>query len=88
MTAWVEIFGLSAKARQHLEKAVKLAPDYPDNFISLYESYIAWGERDKVAEKIAKARNALEAARQRLTGAFWELSWHDWDNRMKAIESH
>src|SRR5204863_6138936 len=40
---WPTSIGNHSKARQHLMRAVQLAPDYPDNHLCLLEGYIKLG---------------------------------------------
>lgn len=84
---WPVSLGDRTKARQHLEKAAQLAPNYPDNQISLLESYLAWGNKDTVQTQILTVQPKLDTARAELNGALWNLSWHDWDHRWKRLQS-
>ncbi len=84
---WPLSLGSRTKARQHLEKAVKLAPTYPDNVISLLESYLEWGDRQAVQTRMDAATKVLATARTVFTGKAWELSWYDWNHRWAAIQA-
>ena len=42
---WPISIGSKQKSKYHLEQAVKLAPEFPDNQIFLIESYLQWGEK-------------------------------------------
>ncbi len=81
---WPVSIGSKYKARPHAEKAVQLAPGFPENQLDLVESYLKWG--DPAAAK--KQLNALDAiwpaARTNFTGAKWEQSWDDWSQRRAA----
>src|SRR5882672_5305593 len=37
--------GSRRKARQHLQRAAELAPQYPENRLNLIEAYLKWGDR-------------------------------------------
>ena len=55
---WPISIGSQRKAREWLEPAVKLAPDYPENHLNLAETCLRWKERD-AAERELKALDAL-----------------------------
>jgi len=84
---WPISIGSKTKARHHLEQAVKLAPEFPDNQIFLIESYLKWSEKKLAEEQYKKALPLIESARAVFHGKEWEASWDDWNNRLKKIES-
>jgi tetratricopeptide (TPR) repeat protein len=73
--------GNNTKARAHLERAVKLAPDYPANRLNLLEAYIDWEDAKGVAAQLTALRQLLPKARQQFTGDNWATSWLEWDKR-------
>lgn len=84
---WPTSIGNRSKARQHLMRAVQLAPDYPDNHLSLIEYYVKTGD-DSGAQREAKTYfELLPKARERFTGEEWASSWADWDARWQKVES-
>ena len=56
---WPVSIGSRHKAREWLERAVKLAPDYPENHLNLVESRLQWKDRDRREQRIENARCAL-----------------------------
>jgi tetratricopeptide (TPR) repeat protein len=84
---WPISVGNRGKARQYLTKAVELSPEYPDNWISLIEAYLAWGERERARKHLEAAEEHLKPARKRFTGVEWKASWEDWDKRLETIRS-
>lgn len=84
---WPTSIGSRAKARQHLQKALELRPDYPGNRLSLFEAYAKWGEKKVVQEQARATEDFLKTARVRLTGEEWALDWQDWDNRWQTIKT-
>lgn len=82
---WPTSIGDRGLARRHLEKAVALAPDYPDNHLSLLEALL----RAKDAAAATAALTALESAwpraRATLTGPGWSDAWTDWEARRQAL---
>lgn len=84
---WPTSVGSRSKAREHLQKAVELCPEYPGNRLSLFEAYAKWGEKKAVQEQIKATEEFLKAARQNLTGESWALDWRDWDQRWQKIKA-
>jgi tetratricopeptide (TPR) repeat protein len=82
---WPASIGSRSKAKQQLLKAIELVPDYPDNQISLIESYIQWGELKNARGAISNAESPLRQARLKLMGERWRESWRDWDQRWERI---
>jgi len=82
---WPASLGSRSKAKQHLAKAVQLAPEYPGNHISLIESFVAWGDLNAARAAVSQAEPYLRAARLELTGDRWKESWRDWDQSWERI---
>jgi len=85
---WPTSIGNKNKARRHLERAVTLAPDYPDNRLSLAEALWHWHEKEGTQSQLEALDASWEAARTRLTGPNWEASWKDWETRRRALAKH
>ena len=51
--------GSRTRAREHLKRAVELAPQYPENRLNLIEAYLKWGERTGAYRELAGARSSL-----------------------------
>lgn len=83
---WPASIGSRTNARKHLDRAVELAPDYPDNRLSRLEALVKWGDRKSLQRDFKAADEALSRARKELSGEEWEQSWEDWDRRWKKIE--
>jgi tetratricopeptide (TPR) repeat protein len=82
---WPASIGNRSKAKQYLLKATELVPDYPDNQISLVESYLEWGELRNARTAVADAEPNLRQARLKLMGERWRSSWRFWDQRWEKI---
>ncbi len=82
---WPTSIGSRSKARLHLEKAVALSPDYPDNRLSLLEAYLKWGDKEGIQKERLKLEALLPKARAKLVGEAWEASWVDWNQRWQKI---
>ena len=83
---WPTSIGSRTKARRHLERAVTLSPDFPDNRLSLLEAYLKWGDQTGIQRELLKLEELLPQARRQLVGELWELSWIDWNQRWKKIK--
>ncbi len=77
--------GDQSKARTHLESALAVSPDFPENRLNLIEAYVKWG--DKVAAR--RLLDAFEAdlpdARTKFSGPAWTGSWLDWRQRLVKL---
>jgi tetratricopeptide (TPR) repeat protein len=82
---WPASIGSKKKARQHLERAVQLHPEFPDNQLALLESFEQWDERESFDRQLKATEEAFTAAKKKFTGPDWELSWADWNKRLAEI---
>jgi hypothetical protein len=82
---WPASIGSKRKARNFLERAVKLAPDYPENHLNLAESYLQWRENDAARLKLNALDSLWPKAQTNFTGEKWEQSWSDWSTRRDAV---
>jgi hypothetical protein len=78
--------GSSAKAQQHLLRAVQLNPEYPENHLNLIETDLKH-KPAAVAAEYEKLRAILPAARKQFSGPQWVSSWEDWDPRLQKIQT-
>lgn len=78
---WPLSLGSRAKARQHLQQALKLAPDYPENALNLIEAELQWADRASAARDLKALDELWPKAREKFAGEHWESSWVDWDKR-------
>jgi tetratricopeptide (TPR) repeat protein len=74
--------GSRTKARQHLEKAVELAPELPENHLNLIEAYLKWSDQAGAVRQLRDLEKLLPDARKQFTGDEWALTWPDWENRL------
>lgn len=82
---WPLSIGSRHKAREWLDLAEKLAPDYPENHLNLAEAFLRWHDRTG-ADRELKALDALwPIARTHLAGPDWEPSWADWSARREVV---
>jgi tetratricopeptide (TPR) repeat protein len=78
--------GSSVKAEQHLQHAIELDPEYPENHLNLIETDLKH-KPEAVAAEYEKLRAILPAARKQFAGPQWQSAWEDWDPRQKKIQS-
>ena len=82
---WPTSVGNRSKAREHLEHAVQIAPDFPDNHITLAEAYAKWGEARNLQRELNSLDQLLVRAKARFTGTAWQASWEDWEARIDKL---
>lgn len=78
--------GSKTKARENMEKALELAPNYPDNYLTFMEALLNWKERETLATKMTAYAELLPKAKKEFGGKEWEWEWTDWDKRWVALE--
>jgi len=83
---WPFSIGSRRKAREWLERAVKLAPDYPENRLNLAESRLKWNDRNGAESELKTLDTLWPKAQTNFVGEAWESSWADWAARKKAAE--
>ncbi len=78
--------GSRARAREHLRRAVEVAPAYPENRLNLIEAYAKWGERTGACRELQALEAIWPAARATFVGDDWAASWADWESRLKRLK--
>ena len=85
---WPFSIGSRRKARDFLERAAQIAPDFPENSLNLAESFLKWNEPASAKKEL----NALDAlwskAQKQFAGEKWEQSWADWTSRRAAAREN
>jgi tetratricopeptide (TPR) repeat protein len=82
---WPASIGNRSQAREHLERAVRLGGEYPDNRLNLIEALLQWKDTPRLAEEVAAYAEWLPRARLALSGATWEQGWDEWDRRWEQL---
>lgn len=83
---WPVSIGNRKKARELLQKAADLHPEYPGNRLNLLEAKLKWGEKRDVQAQTNAVETALQKARVTLTGERWSLEWQDWNQQWEEIK--
>jgi tetratricopeptide (TPR) repeat protein len=78
--------GSRSKAKHHLQRAVDLAPTYPDNRLCLLEAYLKWGDRAAARRELKALQEIWSKARAEFTGDKWGPDWPDWERRLEAAQ--
>lgn len=85
--SWPTSIGNRNKARQHLERAVKLRPNYPDNNLNLLEAYLKWGDTSGAQREYESLKELWPAAKKEFSGAQWASDWADWELRWQKLQT-
>ena len=83
---WPFRIGNRRRARDWLEQAARVAPEYPENVLNLVESYSRWRDRGAARQELRALEALWPKAQTNFTGVNWEQSWRDWTARKKAVE--
>lgn len=83
---WPASIGNKTKARQHLQKALILFPDFPENLLNLIEAEIKWGDKRDAVRDLTTLDELWPTAQKKFTGDKWAASWADWEKRRGLVE--
>lgn len=83
---WPASIGSKSKARQHLQKALKLFPNFPENALNMIEAELKWGEKRDASRALEALDQIWPAAQKEFTGDQWASTWADWDRRRKIAD--
>jgi tetratricopeptide (TPR) repeat protein len=75
--------GSRTKARQHLERAVELLPDYPENRLNLLEACLKWGDRTGAQRELKSLEALWPRAQTNLPAEVWAANRTDWNARLE-----
>jgi tetratricopeptide (TPR) repeat protein len=78
--------GSRSNARKHLERAVKLTPQYPGNRLNLIDAYLKWGELQSARRELKATEAIWPSAQTNLTGVEWIGSWAAWEPRLSQLK--
>ncbi len=78
--------GSRSKARIHLQRALDLAPRYPENRLNLVESELKWSDRKTARKELKALMDSWDAAHAEFAGPAWIASWADWTARLEKVK--
>jgi len=84
---WPLSVGSKHKAREWLERAAALAPEYPENQLNLAEAQLKWHQQKELETTMTNLAAIWPAARTNFTGTAWEADWLDWTARRAALQT-
>ncbi len=82
--SWPLSVGSKHKAREWLERAAALVPEYPENLLCLAEAQLQWRQLDDAAKTLRRLAANWPAAATNLTGEAREKDWREWTRRRAA----
>lgn len=82
---WPISIGSHARARLHLEAAVRGDPGFPENRLSLAEFYEKGRHHAGAVSQLAALDALWLKAKKEFAGRDWERSWADWEARRNAL---
>ncbi|MDB6031963.1 MAG: hypothetical protein JWM16_2301 [Verrucomicrobiales bacterium] len=83
---WPVSVGNKGKARVHLQTAVELCPEFPENQLSLLETHLKAGDFKSATTAMPSVEKCLNNASKQFAGPEWELSWQDWRARWDKLK--
>lgn len=83
---WPASIGSKTKARQYLQKALKLFPDFPENLLDLIEAELKWNEKRDALRDLAALNELWPVAQKKFVDDKWAWSWADWERRRGLAE--
>ncbi len=84
---WPLSIGSRHKAREYLDRAAAVAPDFPENLMNLVESNVQWRDETEAEQAWKKLAALWSEARTKLAGPGWDPSWADWTARRTAARA-
>lgn len=84
---WPTSIGNRSKARHHLQRAILLQPNYPENHLNLLEAYLKWGDKTGAEQEFKALTELWPIAKKEFTGEQWESSWADWTKHWEKIQT-
>lgn len=83
---WPASVGSKKKARSHLEAAVELSPQYPENHLCLAEAFAKWSDSKNLEHEIKVLGQLLPQSKSHFPTEVWEANWKDWETRFTKLQ--
>ena len=78
--------GSRSKARSHLQRAVELAPEFPENHLNLIETLLKWSDYEAARRALKALEKIWPEAEKQFPGDAWAVNWLDWEKRLNAAK--
>jgi hypothetical protein len=85
---WPASLGDDTLARRHLETAVRRAPDFPANRLSLIELLLDRHDVDEAKKQMEAVDQLWDTARKRWSSREWEDDWAEWTELRDKHRKH
>ena len=79
--------GSRSKARTHLERAARMAPNFPENRLNLADARLRWRDTEGAQRELDALEAGLAQARGKLGGEEWSAAWVDWEKRRVKLQT-
>jgi hypothetical protein len=77
--------GSRSKARERLQRAREIAPQFPENGLILIETELRWNNRTSARSELKSLEERLPKSRAEFSGPSWADSWADWEARLAVL---
>lgn len=84
---WPISIGSRRKAREYMERALALGPEFPENTVNWLESNIQWHQAVESEAAWRRLAALWPAAQTNFTGVVWDSFWDDWKTRRSAAKA-
>jgi tetratricopeptide (TPR) repeat protein len=74
-------------AQKHLERAVQISPDFPENRLGLAEGLAKWDETAAARKQVEELEKIWAQARERFSGPHYAPAWADWEGRLRELKA-
>ncbi|MFO1487790.1 MAG: tetratricopeptide repeat protein [Verrucomicrobiota bacterium] len=78
--------GSHSKARKHLQQAVDLAPEFPENHLNLAETLLKLDDAKAARRAFEALEKTWPAVPEKFKGDEWNASRADWQKRFEALK--
>jgi hypothetical protein len=83
---WPLSVGNRGKARSHLDRAVELCPEFPENHLCRLEAFLKWNDKKSAMAEAKSLNDVLIKARSLFHDDAWAATWLDWERRWEAAQ--
>lgn len=83
---WPVSIGSRSKAKEYLDQAAAMDPDFPENQMNLVESNVKWHQAADAELAWRRLQALWPVARTNLAGLAWEVDWSDWTYRREVVK--